>query len=462
VIDGSYGDALRRIAEEHGGLACMRPAERELRVDLAPLVADGLIEPLDHGGWLTTTAQFEDSQSGGPPWRMDAFYRTVRRERDVLMDPDGKPVGGKFSFDAENRKPWRGEPEAPELPRFAPDEVTREVGALIEARFADHPGVLDLGALPTTRENALTFWAWAREECLPTFGPFEDAMSTKSRTLFHTRLSSLIHLHRLTPREVLDGVLELDIELASKEGFVRQLLGWREFVRHVHTATDGFRTWEADPTGARAHEPELGAPAEPAADATFALDAKRAGAQPSFLDAHGELPPAYWGERSGLACLDTVVASVLEEGYSHHITRLMVLSNLATLLDVEPRELTDWFWALYTDAYDWVVEPNVLAMGTFGTGPLMTTKPYVSGAAYIHRMSDHCKGCAFDPKGDCPITPLYWAFLARHANRLEVSPRLNLPYANLAKRSDEQREADAETFERVRETLAAGKVLGPD
>ena len=171
---------------------------------------------------------------------------------------------------------------------------------------------------------------------------------------------------------------------------------------------------------------------------------------------------AFWGQPSGLRCLDETVRGVWREAYSHHILRLMVLSNLATLLDVAPRELCDWFWVAYADAYDWVVEPNVLAMGTFGAGPLMTTKPYVSGAAYIDRMSDFCGDCRFDPKRDCPITPMYWAFLARHREAFEGNPRLAMPLRSLDKRGEEQRERDARVYERVRRVLLDGRELTPE
>jgi deoxyribodipyrimidine photolyase-related protein len=173
------------------------------------------------------------------------------------------------------------------------------------------------------------------------------------------------------------------------------------------------------------------------------------------------LPPAYWGETSGLACLDTVVSDVWAEGYSHHITRLMILSNLATLLDVRPRELTDWFWVAYTDAYDWVVEPNVLGMGTYALGGLMTTKPYVSGAAYINRMSDYCSHCSFNPKTDCPFASLYWAFLARHEALLKKNPRLMMPMASLRKRSASRKKQDQEVYRRVREILGKGGNVTP-
>lgn len=431
VVAGSYAQALRAIAAEKGGLRCMRPAELELRAELAPLVEEGLLEFLPHEGWLTSTDQFVRSQKESPPWRMDSFYRLVRRESGYLMNEHGKPLGGKFSFDADNRKPWNADPPAPISPAFEPDAVTSEVGLLVEEHFADHPGRLDLSSLPATKAQALASWTWAKKQCLPQFGPYEDAMSTESRTLFHTRVSSLLNLSRLLPRKLVEETCELSLQLGSQEGFVRQVLGWREFVRHVHEATSGFR------------------------------DLPEGYSKTSYLKSAEPLPPAYWGAASGLACLDEVVRSVHEEGYSHHITRLMILSNIGTLLDVAPRELSDWFWALYTDAYDWVVEPNVIAMGSFGVGDLLTTKPYVSGAAYIARMSDYCSSCAFDPKKDCPITPLYWAFLDRHRDQLQQNPRMRMPYASLGKRAVAKRKRDASTFKIVRARLEASERLEP-
>ena len=440
VLDGTYAEGLRPFAKAHGPLRCLRPAERELRRDLASLVDEGLMEWLPHTGFLTTREQFDASQKG-TPWRMDAFYRKVRRDSGYLMDDRGKPMGGKFSFDAENREPWSGEPPAATPPRFRPDPVTQEVGELVEQRFASHPGTLDLSTLPATASDAHELWEWAKRDCLALFGPYEDAMSVRSRNLFHSRVSSVVHLHRLLPRTLLDDVCALDIELRCKEGFVRQVLGWREFMHHVHEATDGLR-----------QVPHLEAgTADPDAPAT-----------PSVLGAEHPLPQAFWGQPSGLACLDEVVRSVWDEGYSHHITRLMVLSNLATLLDLSPRELTDWFWVAYTDAYDWVVEPNVLGMGTFAVGDLFTTKPYVSGAAYIDRMSDYCGSCAFHPKKTCPITSLYWDFLARHEDVLGKNPRLRMPMASLRKRAADKRERDRRTFEHVRARLDAGDALDPE
>ena len=172
-----------------------------------------------------------------------------------------------------------------------------------------------------------------------------------------------------------------------------------------------------------------------------------------------DVPAVFWGAASGLHCLDSVVADVWRTGHSHHITRLMVLGNIATLLDVSPRQLTDWFWIAYIDAYDWVVEPNVMGMATFGLGNLMTTKPYVAGSAYIDRMSDYCKGCQFAAKTTCPLTSLYWAYLDRHLPQLADNPRMFLPLASLRKRTAAQRAGAAATFAEVSSTLQRGAKL---
>jgi deoxyribodipyrimidine photolyase-related protein len=440
-VDGPPGQALRSLDAARLPLRCQWPAERLLREDLAPLVADGALAWVPHEGWLTTPEQFASAETPDGKYRMDRFYRRVRRDTGLLMQ-SGKPVGGKFSFDVENRRPWSGEPPAPEPPTFAPDDITREVMEQVERDFSDHPGSLRGDSLPATRRDAQRLWRWALDECLPLFGPFEDAMSTLSSGLFHTRISALLNLHRLLPSQVVADVEEADAPLACREGFIRQVLGWREFVRHVHDATDGFRSCDVASTQA---DPER------ASDA----------ARPSFLGAGDPLPAAFWGEPSALDCLDRVVSEVWAESYSHHITRLMILSNLATLLDVAPRALTDWFWAAYADAWEWVVEPNVLGMGTFAVGDLMTTKPYVSGANYIHRMSDYCDGCRFHPKKNCPITPLYWAFLARHRPLLHGNRRLALPLRSLDRRSDSKKAHDREVFEWLRRALARGETIEP-
>jgi deoxyribodipyrimidine photolyase-related protein len=407
-------------------LTVMRPAERELRHDLDEARQLGLsIDEVPDETWLTSPEEFRSTFPTGGPYRMDRFYRRVRQRSGVLMEGRGARAtftGGKVSFDAENRKPWRGDPPVPERPRFEPDEVTSEVLALVARRFPRHYGRLDGFDLPTTAADAERAWGFARAALLPHFGPFEDAMSGEHPDLFHTKVSGLLNLSRLLPSRLV-GDVEADfragrLTLPSAEGFIRQILGWREFVHHVHEATDGFRTAEAGGTDG----------------------------QPNALGAGGPLSALFWGARSGLACVDRVVAQVLDEGYSHHIARLMVLGNLATLCGWSPRALADWFWLAYIDAYDWVVEPNVLGMATYADGGLMTTKPYVSGAAYLHRMGDACGGCQYDPKralgdGACPMTALYWSFIDRHQQRFARDPRMAMPVRSLLGKSAEERDA---------------------
>jgi deoxyribodipyrimidine photolyase-related protein len=446
-----------------GPLTVMEPAEREVRAELAPLVDSGALRVLPNSLFMTSTDDFAESARGqrSDRFRMDRFYRHVRQRTGVLMTGD-RPLGGRFSFDTENRERWDGTPQAPRPLRFRRSPLRDELEAEIVTRFSRHPGKLDLGALPATRSDVRRVVEWSLRECLPHFGPYEDAMSTASRGLFHTRLSPLMNIGRVLPHTLVARAAAADVPLASREGFIRQILGWREFVRHVHRATDGFRSLagNGEPTtkpgegGFRRWKKE----AWGACDAPAPIDG---GARPNALGADLPLPPAYWGKRSGLGCLDQVVADVWAEGWSHHITRLMVLANIATLLGVSPRELTDWFWVAYADAYDWVVEPNVLAMGTFAVGDLMTTKPYVSGAAYIRSMSDHCATCAFDPNGDCPITSLYWHFLHRNRAALSGNERVAMAVASVARRSNDRRARDERVFVHVRDVLIRGERLTP-
>jgi deoxyribodipyrimidine photolyase-related protein len=453
VSDGDYATALRRVAQEHGPLWGITPAERELRVDLAPLVDEGALTLRPHPGWLSTADDFRAaSKNERGPWRMDAFYREVRRRTGWLMDARGKPEGGRFSFDGDNRQAWPGTPTAPTPPRFDVDDVTAEVVDLVRTKFGTHPGDVDAGAIPATADDVNALWGWAKAHCLSHFGPFEDAMSERSRGLFHSRISAVMNLHRLLPADMVHDVLRLEIPFSSKEGFLRQVAGWREFVHHVHVATDGFR--DVGGVGGVGH------------DVVGTKDGS-----PNVLGAHAALPPAFWpatwgGAPSGLRCLDVVVDNVWAEAYSHHITRLMVLANIATLLDISPRALTDWFWVAYADAFDWVVEPNVLGMGTFAAGDVMTTKPYIAGSAYIDKMSDHCGRCAFHPKkapaeGGCPLTSLYWAFLGRHQDVLSDNDRMKLPMGSWRRRTEAQRQHDDDVFQITSKALASKERLEP-
>ena len=232
---------------------------------------------------------------------------------------------------------------APVPPSFPRDPIKEEVGELIRKVFFHHPGRLDLDAVAATQADAERLWSRAKAECLPLFGPYEDAMSHKSRSLFHTRISSLVNIHRLLPSRLISDAAGMKLPLESKEGFIRQILGWREFVRHVHEATDGFRKLPGGRTMVEKAPGDGGYKRWAGKDwgPRKKIVGPDGGAAPCALGCDTPPPPAYWGERSGLACLDRDVSDVWAEGYSHHITRLMIVSNLATLLDVRPRELAE-------------------------------------------------------------------------------------------------------------------------
>jgi deoxyribodipyrimidine photolyase-related protein len=435
-----------------------------MRAELAPLVDAGLLRLHPDPRWLTTDADFA-ACAGREGWRMDAFYRAVRRRTGIMMEGDA-PSGGRWSFDADNRERWDGIPAAPEPPRFGRTALREEVAHEVAARYAQHPGRLDVDALPATQEDAQSLWSWALERCLPHFGPYEDAMSERSRGLFHTRISPVLNLGRIAPAQLVRDALAVELPMQSKEGFVRQVIGWREFVRHVHRSTDGFRATGGTRAEVRAAPGDAGfarwsgVPWTPAAPPPAGVDG---GAAPSVLGGdRTPLPAAWWGAESGLRCLDRVIADVWDEGWSHHITRLMVLGNIATLLDVDARELTDWFWVAYMDAWDWVVEPNVLGMATYAAGGVMTTKPYIAGAAYVDSMGDSCAACAFSPKSTCPLTRMYWAFLARHEPSLRGNHRMGVVLGAVRKRAEAERARDAATFVHVRDVLVRGGRVTPD
>ena len=452
----SHGQALVELQRSHHlpSLTCTIPAERELRLDLASAQQAGLqLVQVQDPTWISTTKDFTDTYGpfqSGKSYVMDRFYRRMRQQTGILMQR-GKPVGGQFSFDADNRKPFRNQVPVPTLPRYLPDDLTTEVLDLVESTYGHHFGTLSNFDLPCTQEDCNTFWQFFLDELLPNFGNYEDAMRDDQPRLFHSQTSVLLNLGRLLAIDLVADVAERaangSAPLAACEGFIRQLLGWREFVRHIHEQTDGYRLLEdLVPQQDQARPQETSPDQTETAASAYKPAAARdpyAGATPSALHASLPLPAVYWGVPSGLHCMDTVVAQVIQDGWSHHITRLMVLSNLATLCGFSPRELTDWFWFAYIDAYDWVVEPNVLGMATYADGGLTATKPYVSGAAYINRMSNFCGHCAYDPKkstgpGSCPFTALYWTFLERNESILAGNFRMMNAFQGLRRKSQQE------------------------
>ncbi len=442
-----YSEILEELFDEIGKISVLSPAELSLRKSIKELENSGKVKISSHKGWLTTSEEFKSIMGNNPPWRMDKFYRNIRKKREIMLDKEQKPLGGSWSLDDQNRLPWDGSLKLPPKVTFEIDEITKEVISLVETKFQHHPGKIVRENIPSSSSDASKLWEWAKENVMFSFGPYEDAMTKEHKTLFHTTVSSLLNLNRLMPRELLDDVLEMKIPLNSKEGFVRQLIGWREFVRHVHEITNGFEVTDVFSQSRNA--------------AGWPGNWPEPRNTPNILGNDVELPPVFWGDKSGMLCLDSAVSDVINTGYTHHIPRLMVLSNIGNLLGIHPRELTDWFWSMFTDAYDWVVEPNVLAMGTYAVGDVMTTKPYVSGTPYIKKMGDFCGSCSLHFKKSCPISDMYWNFLEENKDTFSNNHRMFMPMRTLSKRTLLAKNSSKMVTEYVRSQLSQGLQLDP-
>jgi len=346
-------------------------------------------------------------------WRMEHFYREMRREHRILME-DGQPAGGKWNYDMANRKRLPQGMTTPTRLRFPPDEATQAVMALVERRFSGHCGSLEAFGWPVTRADALRMLQEFITDALPHFGDYQDAMQAGAPFLFHSLLSAALNIGLLSPREVCAAAEAAGASgaapLNAVEGFVRQILGWREYVRGVY--------WSWMPGYA----------------------------QRNALQANRRLPEFYWTGETKMRCLREVIADTMKYAYSHHIQRLMVTGNFALLAGIAPQEVERWYMAVYADAYEWVEMPNTLGMAVFADGGQMASKPYAASGAYIDRMSDYCSGCAYEVKlktgpRACPFNYLYWAFLIRHEQRLAKNLRLAMPYRTLTTWSRERIDA---------------------
>ncbi len=416
----TLADDLRRTIERlrPQRLVMCAPGDWRVYQSLRAVAAHaGLaLDVRDDRHFFSTVREFADHAAQRKTLRLEHFYRKLRKHHGVLMH-EGRPIGGQWNFDTDNREAFRttGPGDVPPPPRFAPDELTREVIALVNARFADHPGSLEQFGWPVTRDQALQALACFIEQRLPNFGRYQDAMWPGEPWLYHSLLSAALNLKLLNPREVVraaEAAYHAGLApLASVEGFVRQILGWREYVRGVY--------WTQMP-GYLAH---------------------------NALDAREPLPAWYWTGDTDMACLRDALSQTLRHGYAHHIQRLMVTGLYALMLGVEPRQVHAWYLAVYVDAVEWVELPNTLGMSQYADGGLMASKPYIATGKYIERMgSGHCAGCRYEPgarEGEraCPFTTLYWDFLMRHEKRLAKNARVALQVMNLARLTPAQKEA---------------------
>ena len=380
---------------------------------------------LEDTRFFSKPREFARWTEGKKQLRMEFFYREMRRKTGLLMQGD-EPLGGQWNFDHDNRKALPKGLRVPTRRRFEPDGITSDVIQLMGERFERHPGKLAPFGWPVTRIDALAALDHFIDECLPSFGDVQDAMKQGESFLFHALISPMLNIGLLLPHEVCRKAEAAyhsgHAPLNAVEGFIRQILGWREYVRGLY--------WLKMP-----HYGESNA-----------------------LNANRVLPAFYWTGETPMNCLKQCVGDTMRNAYAHHIQRLMVLGNFALLAGIDPRHVEEWFLAVYADAFEWVELPNVHGMALFADGGVMASKPYAASGAYIDRMSDYCADCTFSPKDKlgakaCPFNYLYWDFLARNRAVLESNPRLAMPYRSLAAMSFEKRQQIAAAAKDFLDTL---------
>jgi deoxyribodipyrimidine photolyase-related protein len=375
--------------------------------------------------FMCSRREFAEQAQGKQRLVMESFYRRMRQQHAVLMTVEGGPAGGEWNYDHDNRGAFgrKGPGVLPKPPSFAPDALTREVLADVAHHFGQHYGSADAFDWPVTRAQALEALADFVTHRLQDFGRFQDAMWTGEPFLYHSLLSSSLNLKLLDPREVLAAAVAAweagRVPLASMEGFVRQILGWREFIRGVYW-------WRM---------PQL--------------------LQANALDHHEALPDWYWTGDVQMNCMKNAIDQTLTTGYAHHIQRLMVTGNFALTFGVEPAQVHAWYLSVYVDAVEWVELPNTVGMSLFADGARFVTKPYAAGGAYIHRMSNYCAGCRYKStvrsgEGACPMTVMYWDFVARQAKVLEGNSRTVMMVKNLGRFDAAEVEAIRHTAQQMR------------
>lgn len=387
-------------------LRIMAPSDRPFGRAIQALLLPCSVTFIPNNHFLWTKAEFCQWAQSRKRLLLEDFYREGRRRFQVLM-AGKQPLGGRWNFDKDNRQPPKGKLNPPKPLWFEPDSITQtviaQVNALAEQGLPTY-GALEPFRWAVTREQALQVLQVFLSDRLPTFGPYQDAMVTGQETLWHALLSPYLNLGLLQPLEVIaaaeQAYYDHALDLSSVEGFIRQILGWREYMRGLYLyleADYGDRNW---------------------------------------FNHQQPLPQFYWDAQTEMNCLHQSLSQVQKTGYGHHIQRLMVLSNFALIAGISPQALTAWFHAAFVDSYDWVMQTNVIGMGQFADGGVLASKPYASSANYINRMSDYCHNCAYNPKartGDraCPFNFFYWDFLARHQEKLRSQGRMSLVLKSL-------------------------------
>jgi len=411
-IAADFETPLRQWIEQQGitTLQVMQPSDRPFTQFLQALDLPCKLELLPNNHFLWTVDEFETWASDRKRLLMESFYREGRKRSGVLMEGDD-PAGGQWNFDKENRKPPKGGLETPDPLVFDLDDVTQAVIETVDA--ADYPtfGAARPFRWAVTRDQALQVLDHFIATRLETFGPYQDAMVTGEDTMWHALLSPYLNLGLLHPQEVVaaaeQAYRDRDLPLNSVEGFIRQVMGWREYMRGLY--------WHVD-------------------DDYF---------DRNWFEHDRPLPDFFWTGETDMNCLHQVIDQVRRTGYGHHIQRLMILANFALIAGLNPQAVEDWFHAAFIDAYDWVMQTNVLGMGLFADGGVLASKPYSASANYVNRMSDYCQGCDYKHTkrtgdGACPFNYLYWDFLDRHRDKLKSQGRMSFILKNLDKMEPEE------------------------
>jgi deoxyribodipyrimidine photolyase-related protein len=406
--DGSFRSTLIEAVEHHRPerIVVTEPGEWRVREDMLGWENEvGVpVEIRNDDRFLASHAEFADWAKGRQTLRMEYFYREMRRRTGLLMDDAGKPLGGRWNFDADNRKGLPADARPPDHARFEPDAITREVVDLVRNRFADHFGDLEPFWFAVTRSNADAAFKRFVHHALPLFGDYQDAMKRGEKTLYHSVISMYLNAGLLDPLAVCRRV-EAEyragrVPLNAAEGFIRQVIGWREFTRGIY--------WLMMPGYT----------------------------ETNFFAAGRRLPDFYWSAETDLECLRQCITQTREDAYAHHIQRLMVTGNFALIAGLDPKEVSAWYLGVYADAYEWVELPNTHGMALFADGGVIASKPYAASGKYIRRMSDYCGDCRYDVDkatgpDACPFNFLYWTFLDEHRAKLADNPRMALIYRTM-------------------------------
>lgn len=428
------GEISRVIAQNDiNELIITAPGEYRLATEMAgwSSVLGLPVTIRDDDRFLCAPTEFAAWAEGRKQFRMEYFYREMRRKYSILMDPDG-PIGGQWNYDAENRKPAVAGLNVPDTFKAEPDQITQEVIALVETHFPDHFGDLLPFHFAVSREQALAALDEfiARRLCL--FGDYQDAMIQGEPWMYHSHIGLYINCGLLNPLECIkraeaayhNGAAPLN----AVEGFIRQILGWREYVRGIY--------WLRMP------------------------DYK----SENFFAAKRELPGFYWTGDTQMNCMRQCITETKQNAYAHHIQRLMVLGNFALIAGLDPDEVNNWYLLVYADAYEWVELPNVTGMILFADGGQLASKPYAASGAYINKMSNYCGACKYKPTVKngptaCPFNYLYWDFIGRNAGKLRGNPRMGFVYKSLDRMSDEKRQAIQEDSRRLFNAISADEKI---